>query len=61
MESRDRYWQLVLDAHVQKGEISVRIQIKLQRLEEGVPKLYYPKHYEKGFFVRGRSTKDLKW
>jgi len=36
------------DAMLKKGELSARVQVKLQRLEEGVPKLYYPKHYEKG-------------
>ncbi len=33
------------DVLLRKDEISARIQIKLQRLEKGVPKLYYPKHY----------------
>jgi hypothetical protein len=40
------------DALLQKGELKARIQVKLQRLEEREPKLYYPRHYEKGaFFV----------
>lgn len=39
------------DAHVQKRETSARIQIKLQRLEKGVPKLYYPKRYEGTLYV----------
>jgi hypothetical protein len=36
------------DAMVAKGALEARIQVKLQRLEEGVPKLYYPKHYDSG-------------
>ncbi len=36
---------LPYDALLQKGDLSARIQIKLQRLEKGVPKLYYPRHY----------------
>src|SRR5579863_1511538 len=33
------------DALLKKGELSARIQVKLQRLETGAPKFYYPKHY----------------
>ncbi|MGH9600712.1 MAG: hypothetical protein ACRD27_12670 [Terracidiphilus sp.] len=47
------------DALLQKGDLAVRIQVKLQRLEAGVPKLYYPKHYEKGslFVVEVQKTR----
>ena len=47
------------DALLQKGERTARIQVKLQRLEEGVPKLYYPKHYENGslFVVEVQKTR----
>ena len=47
------------DALVKKGALSARIQVKLQRLEEGVPKLYYPKHYERGtlFVVEVQKTR----
>ncbi len=37
---------LFYDVLLQKGDLSARIQIKLQRLEKGTPKLYYPKHYK---------------
>ncbi len=36
---------LPYDALLRKGERQARIQVKLQRLESGAPKLYYPKHY----------------
>lgn len=40
------------DVLVRKGQNEARIQVKLQRLEAGVPKLYYPRYYGKeGFFV----------
>jgi hypothetical protein len=43
---------LSYDALFKKGELSARIQIKLQRMEKGVPKLYYPKlHNEEVLFV----------
>jgi hypothetical protein len=42
---------LPYDIHLRKGATSARIQIKLQRLEKGSPKRYYPKHYEEGFYV----------
>jgi hypothetical protein len=47
------------DALVKKGAISARIQVKLQRLEVGKPKLYYPKHYESGslFVVEVQKTR----
>lgn len=51
---------LSYDAHLQKGEVSARIQIKLQRLEKGVPKLYYPKHYAEGslYVVEVQKTRS---
>jgi hypothetical protein len=47
------------DALVKKGAISARIQVKLQRLEEGKPKLYYPRHYENSslFVVEVQKTR----
>jgi hypothetical protein len=33
------------DALLKKHGLAARIQVKLQRLEEGKPKHYYPKHY----------------
>jgi len=36
------------DALLRKGDLAARVQVKLQRMEVGVPKLYYPKHYESG-------------
>jgi hypothetical protein len=50
------------DALLKKGELAARIQVKLQRLEEGVPKLYYPKHYAKGslFVVEVQKTRTGK-
>ena len=47
------------DAMLEKGVLSARIQVKLQRLEKGVPKLYHPKHYEKGtlFVVEVQKTR----
>jgi hypothetical protein len=47
------------DALLRKGELAARIQVKLQRLELGVPKLYYPKHYEGGslFVVEVQKTR----
>lgn len=51
---------LSYDVHMKKGELSARIQIKLQRLEKGVPKLYYPKHYEQGslYVVEVQKTRS---
>lgn len=37
---------LAYDVRLEKGTTTARIQIKLQRLEKGVPKLYYPRHYK---------------
>jgi hypothetical protein len=47
------------DALLQKGARTARIQVKLQRLEEGRPKLYYPTHYEQGtlFVVEVQKTR----
>lgn len=51
---------LSYDALFKKKDHSARIQIKLQRLEKGVPKLYYPKHYEEGslFVVEVQKTRS---
>jgi hypothetical protein len=51
---------LSYDVHLQKGAASARIQIKLQRLEKGVPKLYYPKHYDEGslYVVEVQKTRS---
>jgi hypothetical protein len=47
------------DALLKKGDLAARIQVKLQRLEEGVPKLYYPKHYERGgHFLSSRCRRQ---
>jgi len=50
------------DALLKKGDTSARIQVKLQRLEEGVPKLYYPRHYQEGslFVVEVQKTRTGK-
>jgi hypothetical protein len=47
------------DALLKKGGLDARIQVKLQRLEEGAPKLYYPKHYKSGslFVVEVQKTR----
>jgi hypothetical protein len=42
---------LPYDALLQKGEQKARIQIKLQRLEKGIPKLYYPKQFSEELYV----------
>jgi hypothetical protein len=42
---------LPYDVQLRKGDTSARIQIKLQRLEKGIPKRYHPRHYEEGLFV----------
>ena len=51
---------LSYDVHMTKGGQSARIQIKLQRLEKGVPKLYYPKHYDQGslYVVEVQKTRS---
>lgn len=50
------------DALLRRGDSVVRIQVKLQRLEKGIPKLYYPTHYEKGslFVVEVQKTRTGK-
>src|SRR5208283_3815573 len=49
------------DALLEKAGRSVRIQIKLQRLEAGVPKRYYPKQYlEELFVVEVQKTRSGK-
>lgn len=47
------------DALLQKGDMEARVQVKLQRMEKGVPKLYYPNHYENGslFVVEVQKTR----
>jgi hypothetical protein len=51
---------LSYDAIVKNGSLSARIQVKLQRSEKGVPKLYYPNHYEKDslFVVEVQKTRS---
>ncbi len=51
---------LAYDVHLTKGTESARIQIKLQRLEKGVPKLYYPRHYDEGslYVVEVQKTRS---
>jgi hypothetical protein len=48
------------DVHLRRGNASARIQIKLQRLEKGIPKLYYPKHYDEGslYVVEVQKTRS---
>lgn len=48
------------DALLRRGTRSARIQVKLQRLEQGVPKLYYAKHYPKDtpFVVEVQKTRS---
>lgn len=50
------------DALLKNGESHARIQVKLQRLQEGVPKIYCPKHYEQGslFVVEVQKTRTGK-
>lgn len=47
------------DALLQNDDNKVRIQVKLQRLEEGKPKHFYPKYYEAGtlFVVEVQKTR----
>jgi hypothetical protein len=51
---------LSYDALLTKGATAARIQVKLQRLEKGVPKLYYPKHYDEGslYVVEVQKTRS---
>jgi hypothetical protein len=56
---------LAYDVRLERGASAARIQIKLQRLEKGIPKLYYPKHYvsqtlRRRVTVRSRSSEDKK-
>jgi hypothetical protein len=39
------------DVLLERDGRTIRVQIKLQRLEAGVPKRYYPKQYSEEFFV----------
>jgi hypothetical protein len=50
------------DALLRRGDTVARIQVKLQRLEAGSPKLYYPTHYEKGslYVVEVQKTRSGK-
>jgi hypothetical protein len=50
------------DALLKKGDRSARIQVKLQRLEKGAPKLYYPRHYKEGslYVVEVQKTRSGK-
>jgi hypothetical protein len=59
-EPVDIVGNLSYDVHVQRGDAFARIQIKLQRLEKGVPKLYYPKHYDEGslYVVEVQKTRS---
>lgn len=47
------------DAMLQKGDLCAKVQVKLQRLEARQPKLYYPRHYERGslFVVEVQKTR----
>jgi hypothetical protein len=51
---------LSYDALFKKRDLPARVQIKLQRLEKGLPKLYYPKHYEEGslYVVEVQKTRS---
>ena len=48
------------DVLLEKGNRRVRIQVKLQRLEKGAPRLYYPKHYKEGslYVVEVQKTRS---
>ena len=50
------------DALLRKKDRSARIQVKLQRLEKGTPKLYYPRHYKDGllYVVEVQKTRSGK-
>lgn len=47
------------DALLRKDDRDARVQVKLQRLEKGIPKLYYPRHHEEGtlFVVEVQKTR----
>jgi hypothetical protein len=53
---------LPYDVHLENDSRTVRIQIKLQRLEKGRPKLYYPKHYTRDvlYVVEVQKTRSGK-
>lgn len=53
---------LPYDALFKKGKLSARVQIKLQRMESGRPKFYYPKHYGEGalYVVEVQRTRTGK-
>ena len=61
-EASDIVGNLSYDALFTKGDLSARVQIKLQRMEEGLPKLYHPKHYEEGtlYVVEVQKTRSGK-
>ena len=50
------------DALLKKEHRPARIQVKLQRLEKGAPKLYYPRHYKEGslYVVEVQKTRSGK-
>lgn len=47
---------------LRKDDKAARIQIKLQRLEKGIPKLFYPRHYDRGilYVVEVQKTRTGK-
>ena len=47
------------DALLRRGDRGARVQVKLQRLEKGVPKLYFPRRYAEGslFVVEVQKTR----
>jgi hypothetical protein len=61
-ENSDIEGNLSYDALFKKGKLSARVQIKLQRMESGRPKLYYPKHYDEGslYVVEVQKTRSGK-
>jgi len=70
MVPRQFQWRPLLRCTLKKGQTSARIQVKLQRLEGGTPKLYYPQHYPTDHFLSSRcrrqeagrrSPKRYKW
>jgi hypothetical protein len=48
------------DALLKKEDLQASIQVKLQRLEKGAPKLYYPRHYKEGslYVVEVQKTRS---
>lgn len=53
---------LAYDVRLERETSTARIQIKLQRLEKGIPKLYRPRHYEEGslYVVEVQKTRSGK-